>query len=660
MHPTSTESGIDNEYQSMRGCIIPEVELRGMSIKQLRAVYAEIGARCVVEGWIDKDGQLLTPEKCNLYDIKDRIIMKRTESKKCSYVELIATGPQKPTRFLSHWWGESVISMIRCLEQHCIDHGLSEKTSYYWICVSTEQCNVMLNIVMNILWYSHFIIFQLQKADITNCLFILSVLFYYVLYASPLINIVLLDNHFIHRLNLMIYVRFALRIQAYAINQHKIAEEMLTNPFLKTLSICEGTVSILDAKCVVYSRLWCIFELFKSVMSGNSKFEFDVYTEIDGDKGAVGITHGFIPSDGHSNMKKDRESKFPLDRILQAANVDIKQAQASVESDRKFLLSTITGRSADDAVVDNHAKSDELNNILRGIFVTPALQRIIKEKDVHTIFRCLDIVKASNARFIDLDLRDCARFDDDILIRLADSLPPTLTRFSLWSTGSAVTVNGINASLRKIFGCPQLVSLVLSCTNIYDDGAKHIADALKINHSLKILLLIGNNIDDDGATHIADALNVNHTLETLDLSLNKIGTDGAKQFSDRLKVNHSLKTVVLYGNNIGDDGAKQIADALKVNKSLKTLHLSSNNIGDAGAKQIAEALKVNHSLEELNLSNNNINDDGAKQIADALKVNHSLKNLNLMNNKISAYCKKYLSKTLRELKSFRQDINIFL
>jgi len=395
-------------------------------------------------------------------------------------------------------------------------------------------------------------------------------------------------------------------------------------------------------------------------MDDNINTAFDVYTEIDGDR-AIGITHGYIPSYyGNRLIKKLRESKFPLERIIKAINVDVKQAKASVESDRRFLLNTIIGRSVDDVVVDDHDKYDELNYILRGIFVVPALERIIKEMDVDTITRCLDIVKASNARMIDLDLEDCSRFDDDILIKLADSLPLTLTEFTLWSVGSALTVNGMNACLEKIFGCPQLVSLVLSCTNIYDDGAKHIADALKINHSLKILLLIGNNIDDDGATHIADALNVNHTLETLDLSLNKIGTDGAKQFSDRLKVNHSLKTVVLYGNNIGDDGAKQIADALKVNKSLKTLHLSSNNIGDAGAKQIAEALKVNHSLEELNLSNNNINDDGAKQIADALKVNHSLKNLNLMNNKISAYCKKYLSKTLRELKSFRQDINIFL
>jgi hypothetical protein len=130
---------VESNYRSMRGCSIHEVELRGISIKQLRAVYAEIEARCVVEGWMSYDGQLLTPEKCNLYDIHVRIIKTRTVRKQCSYVELIAIGHQKPTRFVSHWWGESVIAMIRCLEQHCRDHELSEETTYYWICVSTEH-----------------------------------------------------------------------------------------------------------------------------------------------------------------------------------------------------------------------------------------------------------------------------------------------------------------------------------------------------------------------------------------------------------------------------------------------------------------------------------------------------------------------------------------
>ena len=135
----SNNHSIDRNYQSIRGCSIPEVELRGISIKQLKAVYAEIEARCEVERWTSYDGRLLTPQQCNLYDIKDRIIMKRTESQQCSYVELIAKGEQKPTRFLSHWWGEPVISMIRCLDQHCFDYELSEETTYYWICVSRER-----------------------------------------------------------------------------------------------------------------------------------------------------------------------------------------------------------------------------------------------------------------------------------------------------------------------------------------------------------------------------------------------------------------------------------------------------------------------------------------------------------------------------------------
>jgi len=314
-------------------------------------------------------------------------------------------------------------------------------------------------------------------------------------------------------------------MQAYANNQHKIAEEMLTNPFLKAMSICEGTISILDAGCVVYSRIWSLFEIFKTVMGGNSKYEFDVYTEIDGDR-AVGITHGLIPSDGHPDalistyMKKQRESKFPLDRILQATNVDVKQAQVSVESERKFILNSITGRSVDDAVVDDHDKYDELNNILRGIFVAPGLDRIIKEKDVDTITRCLEIVKASNVRMIYLDLEDCSRFDDDVLMKLTDSLPPTLTEFSLWSIGSSVTVNGINACLGKIFGCPRLVKLFLSRNNIDDVGAKLIADALKNNHSLYTLDLMVNNIGDDGLMAIADALIVNRNLTILNLLAN--------------------------------------------------------------------------------------------------------------------------------------------
>ena len=38
-------------------------------------------------------------------------------------LELVASAPQRPKWFVSHWWGEPVALFLRCLEQHAKDHG---------------------------------------------------------------------------------------------------------------------------------------------------------------------------------------------------------------------------------------------------------------------------------------------------------------------------------------------------------------------------------------------------------------------------------------------------------------------------------------------------------------------------------------------------------
>ena len=81
------------------------------------------------------------------------------------------------------------------------------------------------------------------------------------------------------------------------------------------------------------------------------------------------------------------------------------------------------------------------------------------------------------------------------------------------------------------------------------------------------------------------------------MNSNTIHDDGAKQIADALKVNHSLETLHLNSNNIGADGAKMIADSLKVNHSLKTLHLSGNKIGDDGKEYLS---KIKKELEDDN------------------------------------------------------------
>ena len=133
---------ISRKYSQLSGRSIDKVEHRGITINQLLFIQDEIKARCVLEGWRDKDGNLLTPERVNLYDIKYRIIIAGTAQYKCSYVELVATGDQIPLWFVSHWWGETVFAMIKCLIRHAKDRGLSWDTPY-WICVSDVMYSVI-------------------------------------------------------------------------------------------------------------------------------------------------------------------------------------------------------------------------------------------------------------------------------------------------------------------------------------------------------------------------------------------------------------------------------------------------------------------------------------------------------------------------------------
>ena len=129
---------MENRYRQFVGQKIPEVEHRGISLRQLESLYEEVVLRCIKEAWTNSNGELLTPEKVNLYDIKERIIKKRTATQQSSYVELIATKAQIPKWFVSHWWGEPIIAMIMCLRQHVKYRGLSPEDTFYWICVSAN------------------------------------------------------------------------------------------------------------------------------------------------------------------------------------------------------------------------------------------------------------------------------------------------------------------------------------------------------------------------------------------------------------------------------------------------------------------------------------------------------------------------------------------
>ena len=92
---------------------------------------------------------------------------------------------------------------------------------------------------------------------------------------------------------------------------------------------------------------------------------------------------------------------------------------------------------------------------------------------------------------------------------------------------------------------------------------------------------------------VAEILKSNTSVTLVDLRVNKdIGDEGAKALAEALKVNKTVKTLWLYGCGIGDDGAAALAEALRSNTSLTYLRLEYNDdISEQGKQLLRDAVE---------------------------------------------------------------------
>jgi hypothetical protein len=79
-----------------------------------------------------------------------------------------------------------------------------------------------------------------------------------------------------------------------------------------------------------------------------------------------------------------------------------------------------------------------------------------------------------------------------------------------------------------------------------------------------------------------------------------IGAEGAKAVAEAIKVNSTLMRIGIQNNGIGDDGAKAVAEAIKVNSMLEIIGLDYNNIGKDLLSQITEAPKEIRLTKKMN------------------------------------------------------------
>ncbi len=131
---------------------IPNVEERGITLRQLRAIVANIDRRCFGEKWTDKRGKLLTPETVTLHDVNRYIIKPFTFRSRRSLVEELPStqGPQYPRFFSNHWWGEPVKEFVLSLESRLREfpgEGMTEETPVWIRAYANNQWEMDVGVI---------------------------------------------------------------------------------------------------------------------------------------------------------------------------------------------------------------------------------------------------------------------------------------------------------------------------------------------------------------------------------------------------------------------------------------------------------------------------------------------------------------------------------
>ena len=134
MQPLPEAEDFSDLHGKRKGCTVPLVEHRGMTVFQIGDIMRHIRRRCNREGWTNILNLKLEHDTVTLYDATRFIIRPATYERSCSYMELVSRKAQIPGWYVCHWWGEPVKHFLDCLNAHCDDRNLNRAEKPYWIC----------------------------------------------------------------------------------------------------------------------------------------------------------------------------------------------------------------------------------------------------------------------------------------------------------------------------------------------------------------------------------------------------------------------------------------------------------------------------------------------------------------------------------------------
>lgn len=362
-------------------------------------------------------------------------------------------------------------------------------------------------------------------------------------------------------------------ICAYGNNQWDlldITEDPRQSGFTKALSVAKGkTITILDKDGMVFTRVWCLFELFlKLIDPQQKKFEEDsemqvwaVYTaknhtyEMNDEKEereAVGIISGGAPcDDGDSDYTTAREKSFPYSVLSKALTIKIEDADATVEADRVHILNSIIGKSSNDldcVPPEEHDAYTALNWALKSIFAASqaSLQGAAKEENEDWMAMLGALSKGTKKEDMTFDFGSEGGFSGltaTRAVQLISHLPLTIKL--LWIENAEFGGEFIESLIEQVKIFKNLVEF-------------HLIDTF----------VGGERGGQEVGVRLAEVLAINTTITEFSLDrTDLIGSDNVAQWGDALVENNTLINFWVKGVEA------EIKDELKARTKDRTLKL---------------------------------------------------------------------------------------
>lgn len=272
----------------------------------------------------------------NLYHINELFVLPLTRQEQCSFVELIAGGPQEPRWFISHWWGTPFRDSLCMLGFHSKVHQLPKDTPYWMCTFANNQHNLE----------------ELDQRDLMMTPFARAIM------SSTCEGTIMLMNN-------------------------------TAEPFKRTWCTLENFISTTRAR--EGKEPPQLLEVAAVIPEGEQ-----VVQEADGACRKIPRSPALLKDDRRGNLIDKVEAEgawFPAEVARRGAQADIAKAGASNEEDKRNILRLIIGVHEPDEMPQppaSHPRYDDVNRAIHSVFAPRALYEAAQDGDIAEAQRILE------------------------------------------------------------------------------------------------------------------------------------------------------------------------------------------------------------------------------------------------------------------------------